>query len=133
MLLSRFWYGILAIALGVSVFILFVAVQMYNRTGKVAMSDSLSSDSSSVDWFLRDDARKRSSALINIALSPEVSAGLAKASGDAKIDDDTLGKITSALRKLGEDSEISRRNVTRAFMVRRMVGIATLPLPANST
>ena len=31
MLLSRFWYGILAIALGVSVFILFVAVQMYNR------------------------------------------------------------------------------------------------------
>ena len=98
MLLSRFWYGILAIALGVSVFILFVAVQMYNRTGKAAMSDSLSSDSSSVDWFLRDDARKRSSALISIALSPEVSAGLAKASGDAKIDDDTKSKVTAALR-----------------------------------
>jgi len=106
MLLSRFWYGILAIALGVSVFILFVAVQMYNRTGKAAMSDSLSSDSSSVDWFLRDDARKRSSALISIALSPEVSAGLAKASGDAKIDDDTKSKVTAALRKLAEDTDI---------------------------
>jgi hypothetical protein len=105
MLLSRFWYGILAIALGVSVFILFVAVQMYNRTGKAAMGDSLSSDSSAVDWFLRDDARKRSSALISIALSPEVSAGLAKASGDAKIDDDTKGKVSQALRKLSEDSE----------------------------
>ena len=86
MLLSRFWYGILAIALGVSVFILFVAVQMYNRTGKAAMSDSLSSDSSAVDWFLRDDARRRSAALIPIALSADISGGLAKASGDAKID-----------------------------------------------
>ncbi len=106
MLLSRFWYGILAIALGVSVFILFVAVQMYNRTGKTAMSDSLSSDSSSVDWFLRDDARRRSSALINIALSPEISAGLAKASGDAKIDDETRSKTTAALRKFSEGSDI---------------------------
>ena len=105
MLLSRFWYGILAIALGVSVFILFVAVQMYNRTGKTAMSDSLSSDSSAVDWFLRDDARRRSSALIPIVLSTEISGGLAKASGDAKIDRDTRLKTTAALRKLGEEAE----------------------------
>ena len=105
MLLSRFWYGILAIALGVSVFILFVAVQMYNRTGKAAMSDSLSSDSSAVDWFLRDDARRRSSALIPIVLSTEISGGLAKASGDAKIDRDTRLKTTAALRKLGEEAE----------------------------
>jgi hypothetical protein len=103
MLLSRFWYGILAIALGVSVFILFVAVQMYNRTGKAAMSDSLSSDSSAVDWFLRDDARRRSAALIPIALSPDISAGLAKASSDAKIDRDTRLKTTGALKKLGDE------------------------------
>ena len=106
MLLSRFWYGILAIALGVSVFILFVAVQMYNRTGKAAMSDSLSSDSSAVDWFLRDDARRRSSALIPIVLSTEISGGLAKASADAKIDRDTRLKTASALRKLGEEAEM---------------------------
>jgi hypothetical protein len=106
MLLSRFWYGILAITLGATVFVLFVAVQMYNRTGKAAMSDSLSSDSSAVDWFLRDDARKRSSALINVALSPEISAALGKASGDEKIDADTKSKAAAALRKLGEDSEI---------------------------
>ncbi len=106
MLLSRFWYGILAIALGVSVFILFVAVQMYNRTGKAAMSDSLSSDSSAVDWFLRDDARRRSSALIPIVLSTEISGGLAKASGDAKIDRDTRLKTAAALRKLGEEAEM---------------------------
>jgi hypothetical protein len=105
MLLSRFWYGILAIALGVSVFILFVAVQMYNRTGKAAMSDSLSSDSSAVDWFLRDDARRRSSALIPIVLSNEISGGLAKASGDAKIDRDTRLKTAAALRKLGDEAE----------------------------
>jgi len=105
MLLSRFWYGILAIALGVSVFILFVAVQMYNRTGKAAMSDSLSSDSSAVDWFLRDDARRRSSALIPIVLSTEISSGLAKASGAAKIDKDTRDQLTATLRKLGEETD----------------------------
>jgi hypothetical protein len=105
MLLSRFWYGILAIALGVSIFILFVAVQMYNRTGKAAMSDSLSSDSSAVDWFLRDDARRRSAALIPIVLSADISAGLSKASGDAKIDRDTRLKTGAALRKLGDEAE----------------------------
>lgn len=105
MLLSRFWYGLLAIALGVAVFILFVAVQMYNRTGKAAMSDSLSSDSSAVDWFLRDDARRRSAALIPIALSADISGGLSKASGDAKIDRDTRLKTAASLRKLGDEAE----------------------------
>jgi Double sensory domain of two-component sensor kinase len=104
MLLSRFWYLILALAFGVATFILFVSVQMYNRTGKTAMSEALSADSSAVDWFLRDDARKRSSALIPIALAPEITAGLSKASGDAKIDGDTRRKTASALRKLNEET-----------------------------
>ncbi len=122
MLLSRFWYGILALTLGVSVFILFVAVAMYNRTGKAAMSDSLSSDSSSVDWFLRDDARKRSSALINVALSPEISAALAKASGDEKIDADTKAKVAAALRKAGEDSDIKFDHLWAVDANGRVVG-----------
>jgi hypothetical protein len=103
MLLSRFWYGFLALALGVATFILFVAAQMYNRAGSRAMSDSLSADSSAVDWFLRDDARKRSSALIPFTLSPEIGVGLAKASSDAKVDRDTRSKTKSTLRKLAEE------------------------------
>jgi hypothetical protein len=103
MLLSRFWYGVLALALGAATFILFVAAQMYNRTGNRAMSDSLSADSSAVDWFLRDDSRKRSSALIPFTLSPEIGAGLAKASTEARLDREVRFKTSTALRKLAEE------------------------------
>ena len=76
MLLSRFWYGVLALALGAAVFILFVAAQLYNRSGHRAMSEALSADSSAVEWFLNDDARKRSSALIRVALNPALRSAL---------------------------------------------------------
>jgi len=100
MLLSRFWYAALAIALGFAAFVLFVAAQMYNRAGSRAMAEALSADSSAVDWYLRDDARKRASALIPFTLSADISSGLAKASSEPKIPRDTREKTTKALRKL---------------------------------
>ena len=103
MLLSRFWSILLSLALGVSAFTLFLASQMYNHAGTSAMSQALSADSSSVDWFLRDDARKRAAAIIPMAISHEVGDALAKASGDAKVDDATRTKVKDALRKLFED------------------------------
>ena len=83
MLLSRFWYGVLALALGAAVFVLFVAAQLYNRSSHRAMSEALSADSSAVEWFLNDDARKRSSALIRVALNPALRTALAKSSTEA--------------------------------------------------
>src|SRR5262245_66249037 len=104
MLLSRFWYGVLALALGVAAFILFVAAQMYHRAGSRAMTDALTADSSAVEWFLRDDARARSSELIRFTYSSELIAGLAKASDQAaKVDRDTRLKTSTALRKLAEE------------------------------
>lgn len=100
MLLSRFWIVLLSLALGASAFTLYVAGQMYNHAGSRAMAQALAADSSAVDWFLRDDARKRASAIIPITLSPEISGGLAKASGDAKVDRDTRFKVRAALVKL---------------------------------
>lgn len=100
MLLSRFWSVLLALALGAAAFTLVLAAQMYNRAGTRAMSGALAADSSAVDWFLRDDARKRAAAIIPVALSREIGEGLAKATGDAKIDRDTRGKVKSALSKL---------------------------------
>jgi hypothetical protein len=100
MLLTRFWSILLALALGFSAFTLFVAVHMYNHAGARAMGQALTADSSAVDWYLRDDARRRSVALINFTLSPEIGAGLAKASGDGKIDRDTRSKVKTALSKL---------------------------------
>ena len=100
MLLSRFWIVLLSLALGAAAFTLAVARQMYNHAGARAMSDALTADSSAVSWYLRDDARQRASALIPMTLSREIGDGLAKASGDAKIDRDTRAKVKSALSKL---------------------------------
>ena len=100
MLLTRFWAVVLSLALGLSAFALFLATQMYNHAGAHAMSDALAADSGAVGWFLRDDARTRASALIQFALSGDIRDGLAKASGDAKIDRPTRDKVKSALTKL---------------------------------
>ncbi len=103
MLLSRSWYAALALALGAAVFGLFMAVQLYNRNGQHAMAESLSADSSAVGWYLNDDIRARSSALIPMALNPEVRAGLAKASGEAKLSSEVKSKTLAALRKLADE------------------------------
>lgn len=103
MLLSRFWYVLLALALGASAFTLYVADQMYNHAGHRAMSDALAADSSAVGWFLRDDARKRSSATIPMALSPDIGEGLAKASVEPKIGRDVRTKVKTALTKVAAD------------------------------
>jgi hypothetical protein len=104
MILSRFWYAVLALAFGAAVFVLLLAVQMYNRAGHRAMSESLLADSSAVEWYLKDDARRRGSALIQMALSPEIRANLAKSSGEAKaVPKELHGKNRKALLKLVEE------------------------------
>ncbi len=103
MILSRFWYLALAILLGVSAFTLMLAAQMYNRAGLRAMSESLASDSSAVGWYLKDDARNRSSALIPISLSPEIRGQLAKATPEAKPTREMRDEAKKALRKLDGD------------------------------
>src|ERR1700761_994315 len=103
MLLSRFWNILLTLALGAAAFTLYVASQMYNHAGEQAMSQALTADSSAVDWYLRDEARKRAAAIIPVALSPQLGEGLAKATGDAKIDRDTRAKVKAALAKAAGD------------------------------
>lgn len=105
MILSRFWYVVLALALGAAVYTTFVAAHMYNRVGTNAMKDALAADSSAVDWYLNDDARRRSSALISVALSPDIRAGLSKASGEEKLSNDNRDKTKAALKKLADSIE----------------------------
>jgi hypothetical protein len=103
MILSRFWYLVLAILLGGAAFVLFLAAQMYNRAGQRAMSEALAADSSAVGWYLKDDARNRSSALIPIALSPEIRGTLGKATSQDKLDRENREEARKALRKLDAD------------------------------
>ena len=61
MLLSRFWYAVLGLIAGALVFVLYLAQSMYNRQGALALAEGLQSDSQVVSWYLKNDARERSS------------------------------------------------------------------------
>jgi hypothetical protein len=105
MLFSRFFYLILAFAFGAAISIGFVAQNYYNRNTDRWMKDALAADSSAVGWYLKDDARNRSAALLPIALNPEVREGLAKASEADEMPKDAASKVTNALTKLANDSD----------------------------
>ena len=100
MLLSRFWYVVLAVALGTVLFALFLATSMYDRASVRAMGEALAADSQVVASFLRDDARRRGSALIVPALDDDIRTHLAKSSGSLdKIPNESKDKVRAALRK----------------------------------
>ena len=103
MILSRFWYAVLALAFGAAVFVLLLAVQMYNRAGNRAMGEALTADSSAVEWYLKDDARRRASALVQIALNSKIRANLAKSSGEAKVPKAARDENQKVLRALSEE------------------------------
>lgn len=80
MLASRFWYVLTALVIGVFGFTLFVGASMYDREARRSMSEGLGADVQVVTWYMKDDARKRSSSLIQFALDDELVKALAKSS-----------------------------------------------------
>src|SRR4051812_49252396 len=100
MLLSRFWYVVLAVTLGATIFALFLATSMYDRASVRAMGEALAGDSQVVASYLRDDARKRSTALIVPSLDDEIRTNLAKCSASPeKVPLDARDKVKAALKK----------------------------------
>jgi hypothetical protein len=101
MLLSRFWYVVLALLLGGAIFVLYLAQSMYNRAGARAMGEGLSADSQVVSWYLRDDARSRSGHLIKFALDNSISKNLAEASkSETSLKSGLRDKVTDALKRV---------------------------------
>ncbi len=101
MLLSRFWYVLLGLVVGVAAFQLFLATSMYNRAGARAMGEALSSDSQVVNWYLSSDARVRSAQLIAFGVDQDVAKSLAKSSeNDTKVPDESRDKALAALKKV---------------------------------
>jgi len=72
MLLTRFWNVLVALLLGAAVFVLYLAVSMYNRAGTRTMAERLSSDSQVVSWYLKEDSRERAAQLIQFAVNSEL-------------------------------------------------------------
>ena len=98
MLLSRFWYVLLALVLGASVFVLYLAMSMYNRSGARAMGEALSSDSQVVAWYLRGDSRQRAAQLINFAVDNKLAKALHESSkSESKIPEKSQSEVAKAL------------------------------------
>jgi hypothetical protein len=101
MVLSRFWYVVLALLLGAALFLLNIASSMYNRAGLRARAEALSSDAQVVSWYLRDDARQRSAQLIPFALEPDIAKYLQRSSdSEAKVPAEAREKLVAALKRV---------------------------------
>jgi len=85
MVLSRLWYVVLAILLGIASYVVFLAVGEYDRRNAVAMGEELASDSQTVGWKLQIDARKRLDALLIGVVDKGVQDSLQAAAGKDKI------------------------------------------------
>jgi hypothetical protein len=107
MVLSRLWYVVLALAVGISMYVVFLAVGEYDRRNGVAMEEELASDSQTVGWALQIDARKRLDALLIGAVDKGVQDSLQLATGKetipAKAKDDGRHALTAILAKIPAD------------------------------
>src|SRR5215469_3693012 len=102
MLLSRFWYVILSVIVGVATYVVFLAVGQYNRRNLEAMRSGLLSDSQTVEWALKIDARRRLDQLLGGSVNKEVQDGLKDASGKDKIAPKTREDVKGALRAVND-------------------------------
>src|SRR6185295_20413317 len=97
MLLSRFWYVVMGVALGAVLFVLFLSTRMYDRASVRSMGEALAGDSQVVASYLRDDARKRSISLIVAALDDDIRTHLSKSSAAIdRVPADTKDKVKVA-------------------------------------
>ena len=107
MVLSRIWYIVLSLLLGVALYVVFLAVGQYNRRNGVAMTEELASDSQTVGWALQIDARKRLDALLLGAVDKGIQDALQAANGKdtipAKAKDDARRALGAVLDKIAAD------------------------------
>ncbi len=77
MILSRVWYVLLGVAVAIALYVVYVAVGQYNRQTTLALREGLASDSQTVEWALKIDARRRLDALLVGSVDPALQQALA--------------------------------------------------------
>ncbi len=100
MLLSRFWYAILAVISVASVAMVYVAIHQHNRLRESDTRLIIDHDRDIVDWYMRIDARKRLDALGIAAVDDQLRVGLLKANGQDKISADVRDPMKKRLGEL---------------------------------
>lgn len=99
MLLSRFWYAILGVALAAAVALLYVSIHQHNRLRESDTRLIIDHDRDIVDWYLRIDARRRLDALAIVSIDDQVRGGVVKSNGQDKV----APEVRDAMKKrLGE-------------------------------
>jgi hypothetical protein len=81
MILSRAWYVVLGLAVAVALYVVYVAVGQQNRQGALALREGLASDSQTVEWALKIDARRRLDALLPGSVDATLQQTLVAADG----------------------------------------------------
>ncbi|HEX3770241.1 MAG TPA: MXAN_5187 family protein [Polyangiaceae bacterium] len=100
MILSRVWYVILGAAVAVALYVVFVAVGQYNRQTTLSLKEGLASDSQTVEWALKIDARRRLDALIGGSVESGLQQALIAADAvkaDAKVPDKSRADAKKSL------------------------------------
>src|SRR5450432_1836163 len=107
MLLSRFWYAILAIVVGASIYVVFLAVGQYNRRTAVLTNDAVADDAQVVKWALQIDARRRLDAMLIASVDKGIQAALVgcidKDKIPAKSKDDAKKALAAVMDKFAPD------------------------------
>ena len=112
MIASRFWFGVLGLALAFAVLVLDLAVSMHDRLGMRMVSEGLLADSRVVSWYLRNAAREDAAQLIRFAANDSVARSLASASRAterAPIDGATRRQLEATLSKIAAEIPKSQR------------------------
>lgn len=81
MILSRVWYVVLGLAVAVALYVVYVAVGQYSRQGTRALKEGLASDSQTVEWAMKIDARRRLDALLVGSVDATLQQALVGANG----------------------------------------------------
>jgi hypothetical protein len=112
MILSRVWYVLLGAAVAVTLYVVFVAVGQYNRQTTLSLKEGLASDSQTVEWAMKIDARRRLDALLAGSVDPTLQQALVAANGakDGKVPDKTRTDARKALSTVNENTPADWRD-----------------------
>jgi hypothetical protein len=106
MIATRFWVGLLGLALSVAALVAYLAVSMHDRLGVRLAAEGLSADSRVVSWYLKNSAREGAAQLIRFTASDTVARSLSTASRADRasdIDAGTRRQLKSALVKIAQE------------------------------
>lgn len=124
MLLSRFWYAILAVALAAAVALLYISIHQHNRLRESDTRMIIDHDRDIVDWYLRMDARRRLDALAIVSIDDQIRNSIVKANAQDKIASEVrepikkrLGELATKFSGLIKDEGRGGQNPVMLFAV----------------